>query len=174
MNTVDSSLIRDLLRLCGRGIERGEPVTDGDAETALRDAIQRLMLARAVGVENEGFSMADEIEAERAPAAPMLARSLETYRERRRVYGESEQRFADTMMALHPHGLCLRTRADWVRYGIYHQIVGKLTRYDFHNPHVDTVHDLQPYSAMLEAEDRRLLGLAPFARVVKKPEDLPG
>ena len=100
------------------------------------------------------------------PAIPILERMCETYHERRAAYGPSEQRFADVMVALFPEGLTLRSRTDWLRYGLFHQLIGKLSRYvrNFREPHVDSMHDLGVYAAMLEAEDRRALGMAPFTR----------
>jgi hypothetical protein len=110
---------------------------------------------------------ADEIrEALANPAAPLLRRMLETYTERRASYGPSEQRFADVMLAFFPDGLTIERREDWVRFGLFVQIASKLSRYsrDFHEPHVDSIHDMGPYTAMLEAEDRRVLGMEPFYR----------
>jgi hypothetical protein len=104
------------------------------------------------------------VEAIAFPAAPIMRDMLATYQERRGTYGPSEQLFGAVMHALFPKGLRLDTPDAWTRYGLFHQIVGKLTRYakDFNTPHVDSVHDLSVYGAMLEAEDRRLLKLPPF------------
>lgn len=93
------------------------------------------------------------------PAFPALAPmedAAETYRARRGTYGPSEQKYADVMMALFPDGLTLKTRRDWLRFGLYTQIVGKVARYanDFSNGHVDSMHDTGVYAFMLEAEDR--------------------
>lgn len=96
------------------------------------------------------------------PAEPILEQMQHTYTARRAAYGPSEQRFADLAMALFPRGLRLVTREDWVRYGLLHPIIAKLARYQFAAPHVDSIHDIAVYAAMLEAEDRRALGLAPF------------
>lgn len=130
------------------------------------EATLRIKLARTVvrPEKNEGFTSQDAEDAERAPAVPFLRRSLSTYAERRGTYGASEQRFADIAVAMFPGGLRLSTRTDWLRFGLFFQIISKLSRYteNFFKPHVDSIHDLQPYSAMLEAEDRRELGRAPF------------
>jgi hypothetical protein len=100
------------------------------------------------------------------PALPLLRKQARTYQERRAAYGPSEQRFADIAMAMFPQGLLLRERTTWVRWGLLQQIISKLARYtyDFNEPHVDSIHDIGPYSSMLEAEDRRLLGLEPFTK----------
>jgi hypothetical protein len=107
-----------------------------------------------------------------APAAPLLRRMASTYSERRGQYGASEQRFATAMVALFPNGLHLQTHTDWVRYGIFHQIIAKITRYvkDWNAPNIDTIHDIGPYSAMLEAEDRRHYGAPPF-HLKQNPHD---
>lgn len=112
----------------------------------------------------EQYTNNEIAEAALNPAVPMLLAGVRLYRERRGTYGPSEQLFADVMTAMFPKGLTLTSREDWVRYGIFHQIVGKLTRYanDFFDPHVDSIQDTKVYAAMLEAEDRRVHRAAPF------------
>jgi hypothetical protein len=114
--------------------------------------------------EDEHYTTEDAVTAALFPALPFLKRMADTYQERRDSYGPSEQRFADIMLAMFPNGLHLQTRSDWVRYGLFHQIISKISRYvkDFATPHVDSIHDIGPYSAMLEAEDRRTLNRPPF------------
>jgi hypothetical protein len=92
------------------------------------------------------------------PAGPELVAVMATCCERRASYGPSEQRFADMMVAMFPDGLTLTTHQDWVRYGIFHQLVSKLSRYckDFHHPHLDSSHDFVGYGSMLAAEDRKI------------------
>lgn len=94
------------------------------------------------------------------PAGPELIAVMATCRERRAAYGPSEVRFGEIMLAMFPEGLTLRTREDWIRYGIFHQLVSKLSRYckDFHAPHLDSSHDFVGYGAMLAAEDRKADG----------------
>lgn len=91
------------------------------------------------------------------PALVPLREALETYADRRSVYGPSEQVYADVMEALFPKGLTLTTQEDWVRFGLFSMIISKVTRYanDFHTGHVDSVHDLGVYAFMLEGEDRK-------------------
>jgi hypothetical protein len=122
--------------------------------------------------EDENFTTEDSAEAAMMPAAPFLRRALATYAERRGRYGASEQKFADVALAFFPHGLHLSTRPDWLRFGIFVQMMSKLCRYtnDWTDPHVDSIHDLQPYAAMLEAEDRRHLRRPPFNFVVPPEE----
>ena len=92
------------------------------------------------------------------PALPLLVQDAQLYLERRGQYGPSEQDFGDVMVALFPNGLKLVDRQDWVRYGLLHQIVGKLVRYANNFPdgtHSDSLRDLRVYAAMLQAEDDR-------------------
>jgi hypothetical protein len=86
----------------------------------------------------------------------LFATAAETYLARRSVYGPSEEIFGAVMTAMFPNGLTLDSRRDWVRYGIFHQVVGKLTRYaaDFSTGHVDSIHDAGVYAFMLEDKDR--------------------
>lgn len=113
---------------------------------------------------NEGFVEDDHLTAIVSPALPLLERMAETYRARRSTYGASEQKFAELCLALFPVGLTLQTKSDWVRFGLFVQMISKLARYanDFYSGHIDSAHDIAVYSAMLEAEDRRVQHKAPF------------
>jgi len=92
------------------------------------------------------------------PAEKLLKQAVQTYKDRRSDYGDSEKRFADAMIVLFPNGIHLQTHDDFVRYGLITQVVGKLVRYVTmpYAGHVDSIHDLGVYSFMLEAEDRRI------------------
>lgn len=91
------------------------------------------------------------------PAAQLIRQAEHTYKERRAIYGASEQKFAAVMAALFPDGVQLQSHQDWVRFGLLTQVISKLCRYanDPANGHVDSIHDMGVYSFMLEAEDRR-------------------
>lgn len=91
------------------------------------------------------------------PARQIILEAATTYAARRAVYGESEQRYAAIMSACFPDGLTIASHEEWVRFGLFTQIIGKVARYtnDFKDPHVDSVHDLGVYAFMLEAEDRK-------------------
>lgn len=139
-----------------------------------KDEIMTLRAERERGrmdEQDEHFDLSDAVKCLTHPALPFLERMAATYQERRATYGANEQTFADIMLALFPTGLHLQTRADWVRYGLFHQIVTKISRYvrSWSEPHVDSIHDVGPYSAMLEAEDRRHLHRPPFNFVI--PDD---
>jgi len=93
------------------------------------------------------------------PATHYLKADVGLYLERRQAYGPSEQDFGQVMTALFPDGLVLKTKQDWVRYGLLHQMVGKLVRYCNNFPeqgHADSLQDLRVYSGMLQAEDNSL------------------
>lgn len=119
------------------------------------------------------FSAEDRLEVGFDPALPLMRRAIETRKDRRAQYGASEQKWAKVMGDLFPDGLHIQSPTDWIRFGILTQIVSKLCRYS-HDPyvgHVDSIHDIGPYAHMLEAEDRRAQGLAPFERP-PNPEDM--
>lgn len=88
-----------------------------------------------------------------------MQEAFATYQKRRKTYGPSEVRFGEVMSKLFPQGLACHGDDDFIRLGLFVQIVSKITRYanDFGNPHVDSVHDLGLYAFMLEGEDRRVL-----------------
>ena len=143
-------------------------LTTDDIVMMAHKASEHVKLAVMLGVlkDRDEFSPAEYASAATHPALPLLERAAATYKERRGSYGPSEQRFADIAMAMFPDGLHLRARKDWVRFGLFFQIISKLARYtkDFFVPHIDSIHDVQPYAAMLEAEDRRALNQPPFDR----------
>lgn len=87
----------------------------------------------------------------------LLKAAATTYAERRAVYGPSEIKFGQVMTALFPDGLTCTTEADFIRLGLFVQIVSKLCRYSQSvqsSPHLDSIHDLGVYAFMLEHADR--------------------
>jgi hypothetical protein len=168
---------RNLMFTLGMHDAAGKPEQTPDEVREMlvkaKDEILNLRAERTrarLDAEDEHFTTEDASEALMFPALPFLKRMADTYQERRGTYGPSEQRFADLMLAAFPTGLTLSSRSDWVRYGLFHQIMSKISRYakNFHEPHVDSVHDIGPYAGMLEAEDRRALHRPPFNL---KPDD---
>lgn len=90
------------------------------------------------------------------PALYPLVGDPALYIERRGQYGDSEQGFGRVMDALFPEGLTIHGHEDWVRYGLFHQMVGKVSRYANNfstGGHSDSLRDIRVYSAMLQAED---------------------
>lgn len=87
------------------------------------------------------------------PSAPdILESGAETYRERNKVYGDNYKQFGYVMDALFPAGYTAESPAEWNRLGLLIQIVNKLGRLttDIDNPHIDSIHDIMVYAAMLE------------------------
>jgi hypothetical protein len=122
------------------------------------------MLAKTEAEATREYTEEQALHALTHPAMPMMMKALETYRTRRGTYGPSEQKFADVMLAFFPNGLTLSARDEWVRFGLFVQIVSKWSRYtnDFYRPHIDSSHDASVYGFMLEAEDRRSTKAEPF------------
>lgn len=163
--------VRDLMRVVGMTSTAEEPsLSAGDIVQMCREAHREIMRTRADKVsaefdrQDEYFTIEDARTAREMPALPFLERMSRTYKERRGTYGASEQKFADIAMAFFPDGLALKSRTSWVRFGLFFQILSKLSRYtrNWEEPHVDSIHDVGPYAGMLEAEDRRHLHRPPF------------
>ena len=89
-------------------------------------------------------------------APEILYKAAETYRERNAVYGDSYERFGRVMAELFPGGIPATHPIDFNRLGIIVQIVSKLTRYAANpsKPHIDSIHDICVYAAILEELDR--------------------
>lgn len=92
--------------------------------------------------------------------AARLRRAADLYGERRAVYGPSERRFGLLMAEMFPSGLTLHDPRDWMRMGVFVQIMNKLCRYtaDFARPHADSTRDLSVYGAMLADLDAEFKG----------------
>jgi hypothetical protein len=86
----------------------------------------------------------------------IMTEAKHTFEERGIVYGENYRKFGKVMAALFPAGLELKTIDQWNRFGIFAQMLSKVTRYsnNFFEGHIDSVHDLGVYSFMLELLDR--------------------
>jgi hypothetical protein len=74
-----------------------------------------------------------------------------TFRQRNKMYGDNWKVVGTVMKALFPNGMKLETENDFVKLHLIDWMVGKLTRLTFSKlTHVDSVHDLAVYAAMLE------------------------
>ena len=87
----------------------------------------------------------------------MLRESADTYAERNKIYGDNYKEFGKVMLALFPNGVNLKTVADHNRFGVFTQMVSKLTRYApafTWGGHDDSLLDLSVYTTMLRELDK--------------------
>lgn len=77
------------------------------------------------------------------------------YESRASMYGDNYKHFGKVMIGAFPRGLHLQTEDDFARFGIYVQIMSKMTRYaqSFHCGHSDSLDDAAVYSQMLREVD---------------------
>lgn len=84
--------------------------------------------------------------------ADILAEMADTYRERNKVYGDNWKTVGHVMMALFPDGVSLFDADSFQRWHLFELIIVKLTRFVNGNmTHVDSIHDIAVYAAMLES-----------------------
>lgn len=85
-------------------------------------------------------------------AADLLVEMASTYYERNRVYGENWRMVGPVMAVLFPGGMTLKTADEFTEWHLFELMVVKLTRLATSGlKHVDSVHDLSVYGAMIEA-----------------------
>lgn len=98
---------------------------------------------------------------ERRSPADILSAAAHTFRERNAVYRDNLDLVGDTLEALFPEGLSVKTSQEWSRLHLLVLIVVKLTRYARcyeKGGHQDSLRDMAVYSAILEAVDGALYG----------------
>lgn len=86
----------------------------------------------------------------------MLRDAAGIYEERNKLYGDNYKRFGPVMQLLFPDGLVLKTPEDHNRFGVFVQVVAKVTRYAENftaGGHPDSLDDLTVYSQMLQELD---------------------
>jgi hypothetical protein len=89
----------------------------------------------------------------------MLRDCAQTYEERNAIYGNNYKLFGHIMQSLFPYSVVLKTPEDHNRFGIFVQIVAKITRYaaQFHNGgHDDSLLDTSVYAQMLREIDAEI------------------
>jgi hypothetical protein len=89
----------------------------------------------------------------------MLHGLAKVYEQRNEMYGSNYK--LPIMNLLFPNGLELQTEEDFTRYGVFVQIVAKVTRYAVQfnkGGHADSLSDLSVYAAMLQELDEELCG----------------
>ena len=103
-----------------------------------------------------GFEQAIQQEMGKAYVVTELEAKAKIYAERNKLYGDNYKRFGLIMTALFPEGLTLKTVKDHNRFGVFVQIVAKLTRYGENftrGGHDDSLDDNAVYSMMLKELD---------------------
>ena len=88
-----------------------------------------------------------------------LRAAAKIYEERNKIYGDNYKRFGPIMALLFPNGLDLKADEDFNRFGIFVQIVAKVTRYAENfkkGGHEDSLDDAAVYSMMLKELDKEL------------------
>jgi hypothetical protein len=82
----------------------------------------------------------------------VLEAMAKTYRERNAVYGDNWRNVGNVMVQLFPDGVELSDADAFNRWHLFELIIVKLTRFANSNlEHVDSIHDIAVYAAMLEA-----------------------
>lgn len=86
----------------------------------------------------------------------MLRDAANIYEERNKLYGDNYKRFGYIMKELFPQGLELKGPDDFNRYGVFVQVVSKITRYAENfdrGGHADSLDDMAVYGMMLQELD---------------------
>jgi hypothetical protein len=92
-----------------------------------------------------------------------LRAKADLYAERNKLYGDNYKRFGAVMQLLFPKGVTLESVDDHNRFGIFVQIVAKVTRYaqNFEDGgHDDSLDDNAVYSMMLKELDTEARALS--------------
>jgi len=87
----------------------------------------------------------------------LLRDAAKIYEERNKMYGSNYKRFGPIMQMLFPDGLRLKSADDFNRFGIFVQVVAKITRYAENftrGGHADSLDDMAVYGMMLRELDQ--------------------
>jgi hypothetical protein len=77
---------------------------------------------------------------------------LETFKERKKIYGDNWERIGPVLAALFPDGVTLETADDHNQYHLFMMIMVKVTRVATTDvKHQDSAHDIAVYAAMLDS-----------------------
>jgi hypothetical protein len=120
-----------------------------------------LMTLRVLG-EREAANKAGDVEAKDMAALSVperLAKLGDIYRERNKVYKDTDKKFGRIMVAMFPDGLSLKTEEDFSRVGLYLHVVDKVSRYGSQfsaGGHQDSLNDTSVYSQMLQELDAEI------------------
>jgi hypothetical protein len=89
----------------------------------------------------------------------MLRDAAKLYEVRNAFYGDNYKRFGPIMDMLFPNGIELKSSDDFNRFGIFVQVVSKVTRYAemfTRGGHPDSLDDNAVYSMMLQELDHEM------------------
>lgn len=108
------------------------------------------------GFNFSAFDLSDAVP--RAPekdesrtAADVLSEMAATHRERAETYGDSFAMLGEVMSRLYPDGVALMTADDHRKWHLFEMIVVKICRFAASQlTHVDSIHDIGVYAAILE------------------------
>ncbi len=82
----------------------------------------------------------------------ILREAAKTFAQRNRVYRNNYKLIGPVMQALHPQGVTLHTADDHVVFQLWSMVLAKLSRFAVSGlTHLDSIHDLAVYAAMLES-----------------------
>jgi len=87
----------------------------------------------------------------------LLLEAAKTFESRNKEYGNAYLRFGKVMAEIFPAGLTIDTPTEWMRLGLFIQIINKACRASASmplRPHPDSIHDLGVYAFMLESLDK--------------------
>lgn len=84
-----------------------------------------------------------------------LKQKADLFDQRGKVYGRNYLNFGHAMKGIFPDGITLKTADDFIRFGLFVQMIAKATRYgnQFKDGHPDSLDDNTVYSQMLRAYD---------------------
>lgn len=76
----------------------------------------------------------------------------DTFRGRNEIYKDNYITIGDALVKFFPDGIILKTESDFRKFNIVNTIVGKLQRFvNSGLNHVDSIHDIGVYAAILES-----------------------
>ena len=89
-------------------------------------------------------------------ADALINDALNTFIEKRKIYGDSYIKHAKVMAEMIPEGVNLKTETDMARWSVLNLIMIKLVRYCryFDKPHQDSIHDAGVYCFLQEELDQ--------------------
>jgi len=91
-----------------------------------------------------------------------LHAAAKTFESRNAIYRDNYKTFGLVMQSLFPEGLTVKSAEEWNRLCLLIAMTGKMTRYTVNfssGGHVDSIHDMTVYAAMLEELTEQELSL---------------